>query len=76
MNIPTQQDLKRLSEMTRCGGSGRIALHDDEWLDCPGCEDCRCPDCEGTGWPLQGQKYKYFPCPTCHGTGRKVNNGS
>ena len=38
-----------------CGGTGivYVCANDctcDDRMDCPGCEDCRCPECEGEHW--------------------------
>jgi DnaJ-class molecular chaperone len=81
--------------MTRCGGSGKIHIpvkmnpmgHNGLNMpttiaDCPGCEDCPCPNCEGSGkvyqnrsvfTPLDTQRPQMV-CPTCHGSGRR-NSG-
>ena len=64
-------------EKVSCSGSGRVTRR--SWcgigvhmVDCPGCDECPCPDCGGSGI-----KYACGPytCQTCNGTGRKEEDG-
>ncbi len=63
----------------KCNGTERVWSFYDEvkggWgvlIPCPGCEDCRCPDCEG-GLTWSGRDWEKFKaCRTCNGTGRKL----
>ncbi len=80
----------------RCGGGKVPNIYRDldlslkeDWVnlvDCPGCEDCRCDDCDGKGletvpFPDGEDAFGYGSthdilgsCLTCHGTGRKVSD--
>ena len=59
-----------------CGGTGKL-YNESGYLrdvqDCPGCENCWCPNCKG-----DGEVHEYLcgnrsstTCTECQGTGRK-----
>ena len=69
----------------RCGGGKVPNIYRDldlslkeDWVnlvDCPGCAECQCPDCLGTGERRSLYARAYLgDCPTCNGTGRKVSD--
>ena len=50
----------------KCDGSGKIGvpiivMGVDMQPDCPGCEDCRCSDCEGEGKYWYSKQGTPFP---------------